>query len=296
MINGLVSCIIPTYKRNDTLLRAINSVLEQTYKNLEVIVVDDNEPNDDYSKIVQKKLSTITDKRVRYIQQDKHINGAAARNVGIRASKGEFIAFLDDDDEWLVTKIEKQVMILKESNEYGAVSCLYTYYDNGNPIRKAPHYTTKDLHLKVLNRSVSILTSTVLFRKEALDKSGYFDESFIRHQDLQLFLDFLKVNKMQVLSEYDVKIHIDEGGNRPNSIKMIKIKEHFLKKMEHHFNLYDNKTQKRIYSGHYFEIIFLLIKEKRFLLSIRYLLKIGFNPTAYYDVFKRLLGRRKNKN
>src|SRR5690554_2886294 len=98
MIKGMVSCIIPTYKRSETLVRAINSVLEQTYKKIEILVIDDNHPNDRFSLMVQKQLEQFNDK-VRYIQQEKHVNGAVARNVGIKFARGEYIAFLDDDDE-----------------------------------------------------------------------------------------------------------------------------------------------------------------------------------------------------
>ena len=108
MVKGMVSCIIPTYRRSDSLIKAINSVLAQTYKNIEVIVVDDNDPDDKYSIMVQDKLATIKDERLRYIKQERHKNGAAARNTGIKASRGEYIAFLDDD-EWLPEKLEMQI-------------------------------------------------------------------------------------------------------------------------------------------------------------------------------------------
>lgn len=131
MVKGMVSCIIPTYKRSDTLIRAVKSVINQSYKNLEIIIVDDNEPNDEYSLIVQERLKAISDERIRYIQQKKHINGAAARNVGINAARGEFIAFLDDDDEWLPSKIEKQINKLMSNQEYNGITCLYTICTNG---------------------------------------------------------------------------------------------------------------------------------------------------------------------
>jgi len=157
----MVSCIIPTYKRSDSLIKAINSILAQTYKNLEVIVVDDNNLDDKYSLIVQKKLSAIKDKRLRYVKQKKHKNGAAARNAGIKVARGEYIAFLDDDDEWLPEKLEKQIKYLDSKPKYGGVSCLYTYYSNGKPIRKCPVYTEQNLHKKVLEHSVSLSTSTL---------------------------------------------------------------------------------------------------------------------------------------
>ncbi len=111
----LVSCVIPTYKRSDMLPRAIQSVLNQTYSNIEVLIVDDNEPNDEYSLETQKTIAVfLKDPRIKFIQQEKHINGAVARNVGINAAKGKYVAFLDDDDEWLPEKIEKQLAVLEK--------------------------------------------------------------------------------------------------------------------------------------------------------------------------------------
>ena len=88
-IEGLVSVIIPTYKRADKLKRAIDSVLRQTYSNFEILVVNDNEIGDEYTENLKNLISKITDSRVYLIMQERHINGAAARNAGIRASKGE---------------------------------------------------------------------------------------------------------------------------------------------------------------------------------------------------------------
>lgn len=293
MRKDLVSCIIPTYKRSDSLTRAINSVLNQTYRNVEVIVVDDNDPNDKYSLSVQKVLKKITDSRVRYIQQKRHSNGAVARNVGIEEAQGEYIAFLDDDDEWLENKLELQIEKLKKYPEYGGISCLYTYYKDGIPVRKCPPYTSDDLYKKVLDRSVAVCTPTLVFKRKFLDKTSYFDESLIRHQDLQLLLDFLSKNKLLVLQKYLVLIHTEIGGNRPDLNRLIKIKAHFFTKMSRHFNNVDRKTRKRAYAAHYFEIIYLAAKEKNIKYVVKYLAKIGLNPFAYYDVFKRYYERKK---
>lgn len=127
-----VSCIIPSYKRSDMVIRAIDSVLRQTYKNIEVCVVDDNIPGDEYSCELKHKLEKYqNDSRVKYITQQKHINGAVARNVGIKEATGEFIAFLDDDDEWLPEKLERQMEIIDFNPSVDAVTVLWkNYKDN----------------------------------------------------------------------------------------------------------------------------------------------------------------------
>ena len=114
----LVSVIITTYKRSEFLTRAINSVLKQTYKNFEVIIVDDNNKNDEYSKFTQTLLETyINRNEIKIIQHDENKGISAARNTGIKEANGEYIAFLDDDDEFLPKKIELQINLFKESKK-----------------------------------------------------------------------------------------------------------------------------------------------------------------------------------
>ena len=112
----LVSVVIPTYSRNDMLERAINCIQKQTYQNLDIIVVDDNPPESEFRLSTQRIMQKYaTDERIRYIQNPQNLGGAGARNVGIEASKGEYIAFLDDDDEYYPEKIEKQLQVFLDS-------------------------------------------------------------------------------------------------------------------------------------------------------------------------------------
>src|SRR3989338_8677774 len=99
-----VSVIIPTHNRPELLKRAVKSVLNQTYKDLEVIVVDDG-----LEKRADETVNSFNDSRLKYIQHPEEKGGSAARNTGIKNSSGEFIAFLDDDDEWLPEKLEIQI-------------------------------------------------------------------------------------------------------------------------------------------------------------------------------------------
>lgn len=112
----LVSVVIPTYSRNDMLSRAIDCILAQTHKNLDIIVVDDNPPESEYRASTEQLMKKYeADERVRYIQNEKNLGGAGARNVGIEEAKGEYIAFLDDDDEYYPDKIEKQLAVFLNS-------------------------------------------------------------------------------------------------------------------------------------------------------------------------------------
>ena len=119
----LVTVIITTYKRSNVIERAIKSVLNQTYKNIEIIVVDDNAniPEE------RKKTAEIIEKypKIIYIKNAKNLGGALARNEGIYRAKGKYIAFLDDDDEYRKDKIEKQYKLYKqhENEKVGLIFC-----------------------------------------------------------------------------------------------------------------------------------------------------------------------------
>src|SRR4030042_5052103 len=104
-----VSIIIPTYNRAHLVMRAINSVLDQSFQDFEIIIVDDASRDN-----TEKMVSGIRDKRIFYIRHEKNRGGSAARNTGIKQARGEYIAFLDSDDEWLPEKLEKQLKVLEQ--------------------------------------------------------------------------------------------------------------------------------------------------------------------------------------
>ena len=107
----LISVIIPTYNRGSLILGAVNSVLNQTYRNIELLVVDDCS-TDNTSQI----LENLKDSRIKYIRLEKNSGACTARNKGIEYASGEFIAFNDSDDLWLPEKLERQLAFLKENN------------------------------------------------------------------------------------------------------------------------------------------------------------------------------------
>ena len=109
-MNELVSVVLPTYNRAQTLIRSINSVLCQTYSKLELIIVDDGSDDGTYELI-----QSIQDKRVRYIKQENQ-GACVARNRGVDEAKGDLIAFQDSDDEWYPMKLEKQIEYLNRTN------------------------------------------------------------------------------------------------------------------------------------------------------------------------------------
>ena len=167
---GLVSVVIPTYKRSETLERAINSVRNQTYRDIEILVVDDNVPGDAYSQSVKQLTDRLAYDNVTLVTQPKHINGAAARNAGIRKSKGEYISFLDDDDLIFPDKIEKQVAALKKMDEsVGGVSCLKIFF-KGNELTHISDTweCTDDQSFRVMSKQQNIQTWHLSWRQSLL--------------------------------------------------------------------------------------------------------------------------------
>lgn len=307
-VKGLVSVIVPTYKRSDMLLRCINSVLNQTYKNIELIVVNDNEKGDEYSLQLYEKLSSVTDERFRFIEQEKHINGAVARNFGIKNATGEYICFLDDDDYINDNKIERQVEELsKLDSSYGGVSCLLTQVKNGKLTMVKLPYSTKNLMERVLSRRVRIGTGAVLFRRKALDDAGYFDEGLMRHQDVQLFAYFASKYKLKLIKEYLYVVDISDGQNRPSAEKLYEIKRSYYKSVAPLFDKLTKRQVEKIYIMHDVEIAAAYVKRGEYLKGISMLKRLILHPsTILYTVklsaerfiaknFKNILIRRLEK-
>lgn len=166
-----VSVVIPTWNRSVLLKQAINSVLSQTYPPLEVLVCDDGSTDD--TKYV---ISSFNDPRVVWLAGKHSGCPAVPRNRGIRASKGEWIAFLDDDDSWIADKLEKQLELAQLtglhavcsqafSSRVGCPNNLYTLGWNG-----------KSLSFKDLLKSNHVICSSVMIHKSVLSKVGYFPE------------------------------------------------------------------------------------------------------------------------
>lgn len=177
-IDPLISVIIPTYDRRTLLLRAIESALRQTYSNLEIIVVDDASLED-----VRPVIESIGDPRILYLRQDAHRGGAAARNAGIRAAAGKYIAFLDDDDEWEPDKLAVQSVVL---DQFDAVLCMSTV---GSDRNVAQLVRKKICDLDQLRKGMPPVggTSALMARRDLL-KETLFDEQLPRCQDWDLLI------------------------------------------------------------------------------------------------------------
>ena len=221
-----------------------------------------------------------------------HINGAEARNAGVRAAKGEWIAFLDDDDEWLPDKIETQLAFLKRHENLKGCSVLYNEYKGDTIVHSCPVYTADNLFHKIFRREVAVFTSTVLLSRECLIESGMFDIRLKRHQDLQMLLRFTKRFEMGVIPEYLVKLHLDSGINRPNADAIVKVKENFFNSIADLYEGCTQKEQKLIKSAHCYEVMFAALKQRKLFMAAKYLVNAGFSLMGFKLLQKRISDRK----
>jgi len=185
-----VSVIIPTYNRAHLVGRAIQSVLEQTYQDFELIVVDDG--STDNTKEVVKGFN---DKRIKYILHEKNKGATAARNTGIKAARGEYIAFQDSDDEWLPVKLEKQMKVFEAASpEVGVVYTGFWRIESNKKIYIPSEKVARkegNIHAELL-RGNFVDTPTAVVKKDCFAKVGIFDERLPRLQDWELFIRISK--------------------------------------------------------------------------------------------------------
>ncbi len=209
-----VSVIIPTYKRSEDIQRAVDSVLAQTIDSFEVIVVDDNGVSTEGGeKTAQKMAKYADDSRVIYCRHEENKNGAAARNTGIAAAHGKYIAFLDDDDVFRPERLQKMYDRMETLDDsWGAC---YTGYVKHMPNGTEQYSGEKgegDLYVQALMRALYIGTgSNLFFRRSVIEDIGLFDVSFRRNQDLEYLARVLKKYKMAYVDEvlmdaiYDIR-------------------------------------------------------------------------------------------
>ena len=158
----LISVIIPYYKKKEYIISSINSVLNQTYKNLEIIIIYDDLNKEDLNllKKIKKK-----DKRIKIYINKKNLGAGRSRNKGIKLSKGVFVAFLDSDDLWKKNKLKKQIFFMKK-NGINASHTSYTIINSKNKIIGSRN--AKDMSYKLLLKSCDIGLSTVVLKKEII--------------------------------------------------------------------------------------------------------------------------------
>ncbi len=203
-MDPLVSVIIPTYNRAYILPKAIESVLNQSYPNLELIVVDDGSRD--------KTPWLVTKYKLKYLRLPKNFGPSFARNRGLFHSKGAFIAFLDSDDIFVRDKIERQVSFLIHYPQYKIVQSEEVWYKGEKRINpKKYHAKANGFFLDRAVKLCVVSISTVLMKKEIFEKVGYFDEEFPLCEDYEFWLRVALFYPIGLINE---PLVIKSGGRK----------------------------------------------------------------------------------
>jgi teichuronic acid biosynthesis glycosyltransferase TuaG len=184
----LVSIITPYYSNKEFIIKTVNSVLLQTYKNWELIIVDDE--NSHESKLILNNIKKINPNKVNIFSTKKNSGAATARNLGIKKSNGSYIAFLDSDDYWKKNKLEKQILELKKKK----ADLVYTNYSvfnvKNNTLRNI--YCDEIINYDELLKNCPICCSSVLLKKNILKKIKF--RNYKTKEDYDLWLRLIKKN------------------------------------------------------------------------------------------------------
>lgn len=211
-----VDIIIPTYNGLPWLEKTVQSVLQQTYKNFILYIVDDGSTDK-----TKQYVKALKDKRVRYLHK---ANGgqSTARNVGIKASTSPFLAFLDSDDIWYPTKLEKQVAIMQQKPKVGMVYGHYYLIDEADEVMTYLQVWKRGLIFDDLlgGNVIAGSASMVLIRREVFEHLGVFKEDFLIGEDWEMWLRIANMYEIDYVPEIIAGLRHRHDGMQKNYKKM----------------------------------------------------------------------------
>ena len=277
MKNELVSIIIPTFKRTNTLERAIDSAIAQTYNNIEIIIVDDNA---DYPNIREQNrnlLKKYKNSKIFFVENKKNLGGGLSRNEGIKYSNGKFVAFLDDDDEYFPKKIEEQMKLYKKLNN-DKIAMIYCYAEmvkiDGTSYISDRLINGNNIYEHVSNCIAA--TSWWFCPKDKLLSVGCFEDISSR-QDASLLLKLLLKEyefycAPKVLLKY--YCHNSNSGISKTDYKSIEAEKQYREIFLNNCNSLTIKQRKKVLNIYSFRIahLYILLKNRRF--AFRELIKM----------------------
>jgi glycosyltransferase involved in cell wall biosynthesis len=280
-----VSIIIPTHNRAKLVQEALRSVLGQTFQDYEVIIVDDG--SSDNTRQVIKEF-TQHDKRMHYFCQSNR-GPSAARNRGIRASKGQYIAFLDDDDMWLPEKLEKQMRLILADDNVSVAHCDFRFVDeHGNltPMRwrRAPRRGTlyEDL---MYDNVIAGSASAVLVRRQVLMDVGSFDEHLQACEDQDLWRRIALAHGFGYLDEVLVHVRWHAGNIQKNGELMATSKERYLKKLRAELPQHLQYRLSDVAYHTYASIALFYVHQNRYDLAMPFIVRIARLGPLYLFTF-----------
>ena len=252
MKNSLISAVIPTHSGSGVICRAVDSVLSQTYPNIEVIVVDDNGKGTEEQKATEIAMQKyVFDSRVKYVVHEVSRHGAAARNTGVKNSKGDYIALLDDDDYFMPNNLQDHYNIhISHEKDYGVSFC-GMHLIRGKIEEDIIANFKGEVLIDFLMGRIRVGSSLVVIRRDVYEEFNGFDESFKRHQDWEFLTRIFTKYKLASTQNIGiVKINLNRNiANNPQKFEENRI--YFLEKMSSIINSLPPKNVQEIYDMHY---------------------------------------------
>lgn len=292
-----VSVIIPTYKRSGYLVRAIASVLEQTYTNIEIIVVDDNGISTEAGKQVQQIMQAYAnDPRVYYLQNETNTGGALARNAGIFVASGTYISFLDDDDEYMPEKTEVQLAFMQANGLDACLMDLAGYDEAGQCIgikRQAfPEQVTKEKLLvqHILHHFSG--TPTFMFQTDMLRAIGGFPDVPAGHEYFLILRAIEAGFRIGYLPEVHVHGLTHKGERLSTGPRKMQALHLVLASKREYFPLLTTSQKRYVLCKHHGTLFYLHYLEKRYLKALyNIVISLFYSPKGFIDSYKEKKGR-----
>ena len=299
MKEGLVSVIIPTYGGGDYLKRCVDSVLAQTYASVEAIVCDDNGIGTENQLRTAEVMAEYANyPRVKYVCHEHNINGSAARNTAFRHSEGEYIALLDDDDEFLPNNIEDHIKVLSTlPGDYALTYCSgRDVYHDGNDVKvMRKTFTGQDLYA-ILMHQVVISSTSLVIRRSCWEELGGFDESFRRHQDWEFTARVMAHYKVKSLAHIGYVRYRYQRNSASDPVKRIAFMDHYLEKMMPYIQTLPSPQQRDIVVSNKLKVCITYIKRHEYIKCIQHYIKVHPGKRGLYfwrDFITSKLKKRK---
>ena len=263
-----MTVITPTYNRTEYLAHAIDSVLAQTFTDFELIV-DDNKPGSEARKATEEIIKHYNDSRLRYIQNEKNLGGAASRNVGIFSAKGEYIAFLDDDDEYLPDRLEVQYKQMVENDWDVSVMDGATYnYVTGQKVAERHQKIRNGMSKDDLNR-IHLLyhisgTNTFMFKTSFLQKIGGFDDVPSCHEHFLIQKTLDADPKFGYIPEIHIKNYMHPGDQLSTGPKKLQGQKLMFENKKRHFYLLSRAEKRQVVCRYHGVLFFVYFKMHKY--------------------------------
>lgn len=250
MENAKALIVIPTYQRADRITRSVESALNQTYQNTQIVVVDDN------GRGTQAQLDTfivlkeyIDAKQISYLVNEVNCNGSNSRNNGLFSCDSDYVTFLDDDDEIFPDKIEKQIAkLIQMGDEY---SCCYSSFEKvleNGAVYTSDEKVEGDCYGYALSRSIYLGSGSNLLVRTSIAKAiGGYDGSFKKNQDLEFFTRLLDGYKLAYVDEVLFRVHYEIRETKMTYEKILYAENIYVNRFKNDFKKLGDKKERAIY-------------------------------------------------